>query len=67
MRQMEADWIIEQVKSIRNLCDIAELIARQGYFKESNHINTVLELLLCEVQDVVDKVCVVRDDKNRGS
>lgn len=63
---MNQDFVLEQIKSFRNLIDIAILIRAKGYFPSTNHFNTVLEMLLYEVQELVEKTCVIRDDKDTG-
>jgi hypothetical protein len=61
------DFIIEQLKTIRNLSDIAIVIRSRKYFRSNNHFHTIVEKLLEEAQDLVDRTCVVRDEGTNGS
>jgi len=49
------EWLPEQLKTARNLCDIALLLISTG---NTDLLPTVLELLSKEAQDIVDEVCV---------
>jgi hypothetical protein len=51
-----SEWLIEQLKTSKNLCDVALILAEAN----QNHLMpTILELLLQEVQTIVDENCVV--------
>lgn len=50
------DYLPEQLKTVKNLCDISLLLLEQG---EAGLLPTVLELLYQEVQQMVDEFCVV--------
>ena len=54
---MNNDLLAEQLKTVRNLCDISLFLIKHG---ENNLLCTVLEILLVEVQQVVDEQCVVK-------
>jgi hypothetical protein len=56
------DYVAEQLKTIRNLCDIALLIREEDLYPDTNHFNTLVELILGNVQDLIDDTCVVRKD-----
>ncbi len=49
------DWLPEQLKTIRNLCDIALLLRDVG---KDELLPTVLELLYEQAQQVVDEQCI---------
>jgi len=49
-------YLREQVKTIKNLCDIALVLQNVG---RNELMPTVLELILVESQDLVDSNCVV--------
>ena len=54
----EQDWLLESVKTIRNLAEIAIILREQ----DKNHLlPTVLELMFQECQSVVDENCVVKE------
>jgi len=57
-------WTTEQIKTIRNLCDISLLLVEQN---KGELLPTVLELILVESQQVVDETCIVRHDGNSES
>ena len=50
------NWTIEQIKTIRNLCDISLIIIRVG---KEELLPTLLEKMLEEVQGLVDEVCII--------
>ena len=52
-------WLEEQLKTTRNLCDVALLLIHTGNTKL---LPTILELLYQETQQIVDENCVVRDE-----
>ena len=51
----DKDWLVEQLKTIRNLCDTA-LILRN--ISKNELLPTVLELLYQEAQAIVDENCI---------
>ena len=53
---MNRDYLIEQVKTIRNLCDIAILL-REG--ERNDLLPTILELILMESQQLVENYCII--------
>lgn len=52
---MDKDILSEQIKTIRNLCDISFLLINQN---QDELLPTVLELMLLEIQQVVLENCV---------
>ena len=50
------DWLPEQLKTIRNLTDVALLLIETNNRK---WLPTILELLYAEIQVVLDEQCVV--------
>ena len=54
-------WTKEQLKTSRNLCDIALTLIDS---EKEYLLPTVLELLLLETQALVDKYCVVSPQPN---
>jgi len=50
-------WLTEQLKTSRNLCDIALILIEK---KQKHLLPTILELLLQEAQTIVDENCVVK-------
>ena len=56
---MKKDWLEEQLKTTRNLTDIALLLI------ETNHrelLPTVLELLFEQCQEILDSHCVIKKE-----
>ena len=49
-------WLPEQLKTIKNLCDIAQSLIDNGRVKL---LPTVLELLQVEIQQVIEENCIV--------
>lgn len=54
----EQDWLEEQLKTIRNLCETAIIIHR---LERDDLVPTLLEEILGEAQQVVDDYCVVKE------
>ncbi len=54
----------EDIKTIRNLCDIASLILEQHVDKRQTLLPAILEQMFLNIQDVVDEHCVVREDND---
>jgi len=52
---MEIDWLPDQLKTMRNLCDISLILIER---EREELLPTVLELLYQEVQQIVDEFCV---------
>jgi len=52
-----SEWLVEQLKTSKNLCDIALILTEQN---QKHLLPTILELLLQEVQTIVDENCVVK-------
>ena len=50
------EWLPEQLKTSRNLCDIALLLINTG---NRDLLPTILELLFEQVQVIIDEICVV--------
>lgn len=57
---MAEEILHEQLKTIKNLCDVAALVIASNC---KHLLPTVLELMLVEVQEVVDEHCVVRGEE----
>lgn len=58
---MLPDYLLEQIKTIRNLCEVALLL------RESNRgglLPTILELIFEESQSMNDDNCVVRNESS---
>lgn len=55
---MSEDYLLEQVKTIKNLCEIAILLRQMG---KNELLPTVLELVFGEAQQMNDDYCVVRN------
>jgi len=51
------DWLPEQLKTIRSLTEVADILIEQ---KKRHLLPTILELLLIEAQQVVDENCVIK-------
>lgn len=49
------DYLLESVKTIRSLCEIAVVLRNLG---REDLLPTVLEIVLLEAQDMVDEYCV---------
>ena len=54
---MEMDYLLEQVKTIHNLAEIAILLRARV-----DLLPTILELILVEAQDLNETHCVIRED-----
>jgi len=52
----EIDWLPEQLKTSRNLIDVALLLIRTG---NRHLLATVLEVLYQEVQTIIDENCIM--------
>ena len=48
------DWLPEQLKTTKNLCDTALLILEN----DKTLLPTILELLYEQVQDILDEQCI---------
>lgn len=55
------DFLYEQIKTIKNLCEIA-MILRQS--SRDDLLPTILELLCIEAEDMVGEYCTVKDDSS---
>ena len=55
---MPEDFLLEQLKTIRNLCDIGIILINIG---KDEYLATVLETILCEAQEVVDENCILEE------
>lgn len=53
------DFLLEQIKTISNLCQIAVMLRE---LNKDELLPTILELMLLECQDLVDVYCVAKDD-----
>ena len=56
-----SDWLLEQIKTVRNLCDIALVLSEQRIDKRMTLLPTILELMLVEIQQIVEENCVVKE------
>ena len=56
------DWLLEQVKTCRNLCAIAEILIEGN---RRDLLPTVLELLFLEAQNINDDHCKEECDASR--
>jgi len=54
-----SEWLPEQLKTIRNLTEIAQILIRVN---KPEYLPTILELMLVEAQVVVDENCVSERD-----
>ena len=54
------DWRVEQIKTVRNLCDISMLLIELG---KPNLLPTCLEYMFEECQKLLDAHCVEREKK----
>ncbi len=49
------EWLPEQLKTIKSMCDIAQILINTG----NNHfVPTILELMQIEIQQVVEENCI---------
>lgn len=55
---MEDKWLEEELKTVRNLCDVSLILISQ---MQVGLLPTILELLYKETQDIIDEYCIVRD------
>jgi len=55
---MTQNWLVEELKTIRNLCDISLILIKE---EKDELLPTALELLYHESQNVVDENCVVKE------
>lgn len=53
---IEKDWLPEQLKTVKNLCDTALLLIEHN---RRELLPTVLELLHEQSQTIIDKECVI--------
>lgn len=54
-QELKEHFLVEELKTVRNLCDISLLLIRGG---REELLPTILELLYQEVQQIVDEHCV---------
>lgn len=54
-----SDYLLEQIKTIRNLSEVAILIIETN---RNELLCTILELIFAEAQAMNDDNCVVRDE-----
>ena len=54
---MKKDWLEEQIKTTRNLCNIVLILIKEN----RSLLPTVLELLFIEVAQILDEQCIERD------
>ncbi len=55
------DYLAEQIKSIKNLCDVALILRNQGLQTDKHSLlATVLETIFKEVQEMNDEYCIDR-------
>lgn len=55
-------WLSEQLKTIKNLCAVTQLLIDVG---RGDLIPTVLELLQIEVQEVIEENCIADMPNNK--
>ena len=55
LKMSKIDWLPEQLKTSKNLCDIALLLIETG---NRHLLATVLELLYAETQTILDENCI---------
>lgn len=55
---MDKDWLPEQLKTTKNLCDIALLLLEQRIDKRQTLLPTILEFLYEQVQQILDEQCI---------
>ena len=56
---MKQDFLLEQLKTIKNLCEAAILARERG---RNELIFTLMEQIFKESQDMNDEYCVVKDN-----
>jgi len=57
-------WLTEQLKTVKNLCEVAEILIDNG---RQELLPTVLELLQVEIQQVIEENCIeMPDNENMG-
>ena len=54
--QEPCDWLLEQIKTCKNLCMIAEILIEQ---ERKELLPTILELLFVEIDNIVEEHCTV--------
>ena len=54
---MKEDWLPDQLKTSKNLIDIALLLIETN---NRRWLPTILELLYAEIQTILDEQCVVK-------
>lgn len=54
------EWLLEQLKTIRNLTEISLLLIN---LNKEELLSTALEYLFEEAQKILDANCVVKNDK----
>jgi hypothetical protein len=57
----EGTWLTEQIKTVRNLCDIAMLLVIAG---KNELLPTILELLYEQAQSIIDDHCVIKHESS---
>lgn len=56
----EQDWLLEQLKTVKNLCEVAVLLRYQNRL---DLLPTILELMYQEIQAIVDENCIAGEAK----
>ena len=51
----EIDWLPEQLKTTKNLCDVALLLLEQRIDKRQTLLPTILEFLYEQCQQIIDE------------
>ena len=54
-------WVSEQLKTIENLCEVAQILIDNN---KTELLPTVLELLQLETQQIVEENCVINVPDN---
>jgi len=57
-----SDFLVDELKTTRNLVDVALLLYENGYkVEKESHLATILELLHLETQSLIDEYCILKD------
>ena len=54
-----SDWLYESLKTISNLCKVAQLLIETG---NREYLATVIELLFQEAQSITEEHCVINEE-----
>ena len=56
-------WLSEQLKTVKNLCEIAQILIDEN---KPGLLPTILELLQVEIQQVIEENCIIDCPDNKG-